>query len=93
MKKNISLLAIASVVLMFLMVVSTSAKQVIAQPSSNATGSKAPDAIEKMLAQTPPPKMAGPGATPNNYSAYLLICKAPPITNAEKDCDPVIRLH
>jgi hypothetical protein len=33
------------------------------------------------------------GSLPNNHSAWLLICKAPPITDIEEQCDPPTRLH
>jgi len=63
----------------------------IAQPStlSNATMPTS-DAIEKLFAKSPHMMM---GAGPANYSAWLFVCKAPPITNAEKQCDNPTRLH
>ncbi len=33
------------------------------------------------------------GTTPNNYSAWLIICKGLSITDMEKQCDVPTRLH
>ena len=62
----------------------------VAQPSSTSNVTKN-DSLEKMLASAGATTMAGGGA--NNYSAWLFVCKAPPITSAETDCDPPVRLH
>jgi hypothetical protein len=83
-------LAIAVLALVSISVTSILPK-CIAQPSSasNAT-MPATDAIEKLFAKAPHMAM---GAGPANYSAWLFVCKAPPITNAEKQCDNPTRLH
>ena len=60
--------------------------------SSNVTS----DDVERMMAQSPQtsaPMIAVSAPHANNYSAWILFCKAPPITSAEKDCDPIVRLH
>jgi hypothetical protein len=65
--------------------------KVIAQaPPSNSTVSS--DSVEKLFAKVPQKSMAA-GGQADKYSAWLLICKAPPITNAETDCDAPVQLH
>ena len=67
--------------------------KVIAQAPTTSNSTIQPDSIEKLMAKAPPMTMAGGNAQANNYSAWLLICKAPPITNAETDCDIPVQLH
>ena len=43
-----------------------------------------------LLSKGPPMTIA---EAHNNYGAWLLICKAPPITNAESQCDAPVQLH
>ena len=59
--------------------------------SSNAT-SAAPDAVEKMFSKAPQSKVARAGEQ-DKYSAWLMICAAPPITNVETQCDVPVQLH
>ena len=91
MLKHISVLA--AVALIVSLTAMSMVAKAVAQPSSpNSTAPKAPDSVEKLFAKTPPMTMAGAGQA-NNYSAWLFVCKAPPITDAESQCDTPTRLH
>jgi hypothetical protein len=71
--------------------------KVVAQ-SSNSNATATSDSIEKLFSKASSSKMTlGKQATQetqaNNYSVWLLICKAPPITNVESQCDTPAQLH
>jgi invasion protein IalB len=93
MRKNqTSVLAIASLTVMLVVGMSISFPiKAHAQTSSNATSAKN-DSFERLFAKAPP-KMATSGMQANNYSAWLIICNQPPITNAETQCDVPTQLH
>ena len=66
--------------------------KVIAQAPTTSNSTSTVDSVEKLMAKAPIKTMAA-GAQADKYSAWLLVCKAPPITNAEQDCDIPVQLH
>ncbi len=68
--------------------------KVIAQSSSFSNTTTSSDTIEKLFAKAHSSmSMAAGGAHSNNYSAWLFVCKTPPIINAESQCDTPTQLH
>jgi hypothetical protein len=66
--------------------------KVIAQAPTTSNSTSTLDSVEKLITKSPIKTMAA-GAQADKYSAWLLVCKAPPITNAETDCDTPVQLH
>ena len=98
-KKQISVLSIAIISIVLIVACNVVTKVVRSQLTFNATSANpSSDISEKLFMQKPNASRSmmasgGQTASVNSYSAWLLICKAPPITNAEEDCDPPTRLH
>jgi hypothetical protein len=91
MSKKITIQTISILAIMTIIAGVSIMPKAIAQPSptSNATAG-ANDAFEKLF-QKAPSNMAGGVA--GKYSAWLIVCGPPPITNAEEQCDTPTRLH
>jgi hypothetical protein len=66
--------------------------KVIAQAPTTSNATLNADSVEKLFSKAPPMTMAG-NAQANNYSVWLFVCKAPPIINAESECDTPTQLH
>jgi hypothetical protein len=65
--------------------------KVIAQAPTTSNSTSTLDSVEKLITKSPIKTMAA--AQADKYSAWLLVCKALPITNAETDCDTPVQLH